>query len=68
MDKFAKDIVLLLLKSNLLVKYNLNLFGSLILLFSVLIHIVSILYKIKDLMPFGFIKSKTIHQVIIDSF
>ena len=46
MDKFAKDIVLLLLKSNLLVKYNLNLFFSLILAFSVLIKIVSVLYKI----------------------
>ena len=43
MDKFAKDIVLLLLKSNLLVKYNLNLFDSLVLLFSVLINMVSIL-------------------------
>ena len=33
MDKVAKDIVLLLLKSNLLVKYNLNLFDSLVLAF-----------------------------------
>ena len=48
MDKFAKDIVLLLVKSNLLVKYNLNLLDSLVLLFPVLINVVSILYKIKD--------------------
>ena len=46
MDKFAKDIVLFLLRSNLLVKYNLYLCDSLVLLFSVLIKIVSILYKL----------------------
>ena len=44
MERFAKDIVLFLLRSNLFVKYNLNLCGSLVLLFSVFINIVSILY------------------------
>ena len=29
MDRFAKDILLFLLRSNLLLKYNLNLCGSL---------------------------------------
>ena len=31
MDKFAKTIVFLFLRSNLSVNYNLNLFGSLVL-------------------------------------
>ena len=44
MDKFAKAIVLFLLRSNLSVKYNLNQFGSLVLPFSVFIQIVSIFY------------------------
>ena len=33
MDRFAKAIVSFLLRSNLLVRYNLNLCGSLVLLF-----------------------------------
>ena len=65
MDKFAKDIVLLLVKSNLLVKYNLNLCDSLVLAFLVLINIVSIFHKIKNLKPLALF---TIHQMIIDSF
>ena len=44
MDKFAKAIVFLLLRSNLSVKESLNMFGFLVLLFSVFIKIVSILY------------------------
>ena len=44
MDKFATDIVLFLLRSNLFVKHNLDLCDSLVLLFSVFINIVSILY------------------------
>ena len=44
MERFAKDIVLFLLRSNLFVKYNQNLCGSLVLLFSVFINIISILY------------------------
>ena len=44
MDKFAKAFVLLLLRSNLSVNYNLNLGDSFVLPFSVFIKIVSILY------------------------
>ena len=62
MDKFAKDIVLLLRKSNLLVKYNLNLFDSLVLAFSVLINMVSIFRKLISLALYS------IHQMIGDSF
>ena len=42
MERFAKAIVLFLLRSNLSVKYILNLFDSSVLPFSVFINIVSI--------------------------